>query len=73
MIFKYIFLFFLSFLSLKGHEQVQCKFYNELGSILVKDFRSMMQLDDISVKDDDGDFPSYSHQKIGKIFVKFFK
>ncbi|XP_015245822.1 PREDICTED: uncharacterized protein LOC107094608 isoform X1 [Cyprinodon variegatus] len=50
--------------NLKGHEQVQCKFYNELGSILVKDFRSMMQLDDISVKDDDGDFPSYSHQKI---------
>uniref|UniRef100_A0A3B5MFW6 Myb-like domain-containing protein n=1 Tax=Xiphophorus couchianus TaxID=32473 RepID=A0A3B5MFW6_9TELE len=39
--------------NLKGHEQVQCKFYNELGRILVKDFQSVMQLDDMSMKDDD--------------------
>ncbi|XP_008398981.1 uncharacterized protein LOC103459291 [Poecilia reticulata] len=50
--------------NLKGQEQVQCKFYNELGRILVKDFQSVMQLDDMSMKDDDGDFPSFSHHNI---------
>ncbi|XP_036004846.1 uncharacterized protein zgc:113263 isoform X1 [Fundulus heteroclitus] len=50
--------------NLKGHEQVQCKFYNELGRILVKDFQSVMHLEDMSMKDDDSDFPSYSHHSI---------
>lgn len=70
-IFKCAFLL-LIFSSLKGHEQVQCKFYNELGRILVKDFQSVMQLDDMSMKDDDGDFPSFSHHNIGKRFIIIF-
>ncbi|KAM6895684.1 uncharacterized protein FYW49_019554 [Xenentodon cancila] len=46
--------------NLKGLEQVRCKFYNELGRILVKNFQPVV--DEISGEAEDGDFPSYSHQ-----------
>lgn len=52
--------------SLKGQEQVVCKFYNELGRILVKDFPIVPQLEDIPAQVEDGDFPAYSHREIGK-------
>ncbi|XP_017270412.1 uncharacterized protein zgc:113263 [Kryptolebias marmoratus] len=48
--------------NLKGQEQVRCKFYNELGRILVKDFESLMQLDEMSLEAED--FPPYSHQEM---------
>ncbi|XP_008281157.1 uncharacterized protein LOC103358113 [Stegastes partitus] len=50
--------------NLKGHEQVECKFYNELGRILVKDFPLVPQLNELQAEADDGDFPAYSHQDI---------
>ncbi|XP_059181672.1 uncharacterized protein zgc:113263 isoform X2 [Centropristis striata] len=50
--------------NMKGQEQVQCKFYNELGTILVKDFSSMQQLEEIPGEPEDSDFPSFSHQDI---------
>ena len=56
--------------SLKGHEQVKCKFYNELGRILVKDFASVLQLDEVSEEAEDRGFSSYSHRDTGK--VSFF-
>lgn len=49
--------------SLRGHEQVRCKFYNELGRILVKDFESLMQLDEMSLEAEE--FPPY--QEMGKV------
>lgn len=53
---------------MKGQEQVQCKFYDELARILVKDLPSVLQLDEIPGKpEDDDDFPAYSHQDIGKL------
>ncbi|XP_026216895.1 TIN2_N and Myb_DNA-bind_4 domain-containing protein isoform X2 [Anabas testudineus] len=50
--------------NLKGQEQVVCKFYNELGRILVKDFPIVPQLEDIPAQVEDGDFPAYSHREI---------
>lgn len=52
--------------SLKGQEQVVCKFYNELGRILVKDFPSVPQLEEIPGQVEDGDFSAHSHHEIGK-------
>ncbi|XP_078137669.1 uncharacterized protein LOC144537707 isoform X1 [Sander vitreus] len=49
--------------NLKGQEQVECKFYHELGSILVKDFLSAPQLEEIPGEPEDND-PSVSHQTI---------
>lgn len=53
--------------SMKGQEQVECKFYNELGRILVKDFPSLPQSDETPGEPEDSDFPSFSHQDIGKL------
>lgn len=53
--------------SIKGQEQVQCKFYNELGRILVRDFIPVSQLDDLPGEPEDNDFPSVFHQDIGKL------
>lgn len=53
--------------SIKGEEQVKCKFYNELGRILVKDFTPVPQLDELAGEPEDNDFPSFSHQDIGKL------
>ncbi|XP_042367628.1 uncharacterized protein zgc:113263 isoform X2 [Plectropomus leopardus] len=50
--------------NMKGLEQVECKFYNELGRILVKDFQSVPQLEEITGEPEDNDFPSFSHQDI---------
>ncbi|XP_024145601.1 uncharacterized protein zgc:113263 isoform X1 [Oryzias melastigma] len=53
--------------NLKGQEQVKCKFYNELGRILVKDFASMMQLDEVSGDSENNGFPSFSHQDVESV------
>lgn len=54
--------------SIKGQEQVQCKFYNELGRILVKGFTPVLQMDELlGEPEDEDDFPSFSHQDIGKL------
>ncbi|XP_037551945.1 uncharacterized protein zgc:113263 [Nematolebias whitei] len=47
--------------NLKGQEQVRCKFYNELGRILVKDFESLMQLDEMSLEAEE--FPPYQEME----------
>ncbi|KAF3705093.1 Zinc finger and SCAN domain-containing protein 29 Zinc finger protein 690 [Channa argus] len=49
--------------NLKGQEQVVCKFYNELGRILVKDFPSNPQIDEILGMAGDKNFPAYSHHE----------
>ncbi|XP_037317790.2 uncharacterized protein zgc:113263 isoform X1 [Pungitius pungitius] len=49
---------------LRGREQVECKFYNELGSLLVKDFASVPQLEEIPGEPEDNDSPPFSHQDI---------
>lgn len=51
--------------SLKELEQVYCKFYNELGRILVKDFVPVQQADEVSGEPED-DFPSFVPQDMGK-------
>uniref|UniRef100_A0A8D2ZDG9 Myb-like domain-containing protein n=1 Tax=Scophthalmus maximus TaxID=52904 RepID=A0A8D2ZDG9_SCOMX len=38
--------------------QVECKFYNELGRILVKDFPSVPQMNEIPAEPEDNDFSS---------------
>ncbi|XP_056223663.1 uncharacterized protein zgc:113263 isoform X1 [Seriola aureovittata] len=53
--------------NLKGQGQVECKFYNELGRILVKDFASVPQLDEILGEPEDGDIPTLSHQDIESV------
>lgn len=53
--------------SLKGQEQVQCKFYNELGRILVKDFPSVPQLEEIPGEPEERNFPAYTHPDMGKL------
>lgn len=45
---------------------MQCKFYNELGRILVRDF-TPVQLDELQGEPDDNDFHSTSRQDIGKL------
>ncbi|XP_061570539.1 uncharacterized protein zgc:113263 isoform X2 [Cololabis saira] len=49
--------------NLKGLEQVRCKFYNELGRILVKNFQPVV--DEVAGEAEDSDFPSYSNQDMG--------
>ncbi|KAM9846054.1 uncharacterized protein ACBR49_011020 [Aulostomus maculatus] len=46
----------------KGLEQVQCKFYNELAAILVKNSPMVPQLNEIPGEPEDDDFPSYPYQ-----------
>ncbi|CAG5927595.1 unnamed protein product [Menidia menidia] len=48
--------------NLKGLEQVKCKFYNELGRILVKDFASVLQMEEMSEEAEDLAFPAFSNQ-----------
>ncbi|XP_029318417.1 uncharacterized protein LOC115028663 [Cottoperca gobio] len=50
--------------NMKGQEQVECKFYNELGRILVKDFPSVPQPEEIPGEPEDGDIPSFSQQDL---------
>uniref|UniRef100_A0A1A8H6R9 Myb-like domain-containing protein n=1 Tax=Nothobranchius korthausae TaxID=1143690 RepID=A0A1A8H6R9_9TELE len=50
--------------NLKGHEQVKCKFYNELGRILVKGFESLIQMEEMSAKGEESDFLPPSHQEM---------
>uniref|UniRef100_A0A1A7X1R3 Myb-like domain-containing protein n=1 Tax=Iconisemion striatum TaxID=60296 RepID=A0A1A7X1R3_9TELE len=50
--------------NLKGQEQVKCKFYNELGRILVKDFESLIQMEEMSAKGEESDFPPHGHQEM---------
>ncbi|XP_026183030.1 uncharacterized protein LOC113142286 isoform X2 [Mastacembelus armatus] len=49
--------------NMKGQEQVECKFYNELGRILVKDFPAVLQLDEIPGQAEDHNFSAYSHHE----------
>lgn len=51
--------------SLKELEQVYCKFYNELGRVLVKDFVPVQQADELSAEPED-DIPSFVPQDMGK-------
>lgn len=51
--------------SLKELEQVYCKFYNELGRVLVKDFVPAQQADDLS-GDPEEDVPSFVPPDMGK-------
>lgn len=51
--------------SLKELEQVHCKFYNELGRILVKDFVPVHQTDEVSGEPEE-DFSSFAPQDVGK-------
>ncbi|XP_039998724.1 uncharacterized protein zgc:113263 isoform X3 [Xiphias gladius] len=53
--------------NLKGQGQVECKFYNELGRILVKDFPSVPQLDEVPGEPEDNNFPAYSHHEIESV------
>lgn len=55
---------------MKGLENVQCKFYNELGRILVRDF-TPLQLDELQGEPEDNDFHSTSRQDIGKLEYSF--
>ncbi|XP_054480641.1 uncharacterized protein zgc:113263 [Anoplopoma fimbria] len=48
--------------NMKGQEHVECKFYNELGSILVKDFPSVPQPEEMPGEPEDNDSPPFSHQ-----------
>ncbi|XP_018542489.1 uncharacterized protein zgc:113263 isoform X2 [Lates calcarifer] len=50
--------------NLKGQVQVECKFYNELGRILVKDFPSVPQLDEMPGEPEDDEFSAYPHHEI---------
>lgn len=51
--------------SLKELEQVHCKFYNELGRILVKDFVPVQQAEEPSGELEE-DFSSFTPQDVGK-------
>ncbi|XP_041636198.1 uncharacterized protein zgc:113263 isoform X2 [Cheilinus undulatus] len=47
--------------NISGQEPVLCKFYNELGSVLVKDFQSVLQMEEMpSEEPEDNDTPSFS-------------
>ncbi|XP_061663913.1 uncharacterized protein zgc:113263 [Syngnathoides biaculeatus] len=50
--------------NMKGLEQVQCKFYNELARFLLKEHRSTPQLNETSTETDDYDSPSCSGQDV---------
>ncbi|XP_077356983.1 uncharacterized protein LOC144004011 isoform X2 [Festucalex cinctus] len=50
--------------NMKGLEQVQCKFYNELARFLLKEHRSTPQLNETSAETDDNDSPSCSIQDV---------
>ncbi|XP_034434543.1 uncharacterized protein zgc:113263 isoform X1 [Hippoglossus hippoglossus] len=49
--------------NLKGQGHVECKFYNELGRILVKDFAPAAQMDEIPGELEDNDFSAYPHHE----------
>ncbi|XP_047191851.1 uncharacterized protein zgc:113263 isoform X3 [Scophthalmus maximus] len=49
--------------NLKTQGQVECKFYNELGRILVKDFPSVPQMNEIPAEPEDNDFSAFSHHE----------
>ncbi|XP_077400846.1 uncharacterized protein LOC144035201 isoform X2 [Vanacampus margaritifer] len=48
----------------KGLEQVQCKYYKELASFLLKEHRATPQLNETSAETDDNDSPSCSIQDV---------
>lgn len=58
-------LLFVLLSSLKELEQVHCKFYNELGRVLVKDFVPVQQADDLCGEADE-DAPSSVPQDMGE-------
>lgn len=51
--------------SLKELEQVHCKFYNELGRILVKDFVPVQLAEELSGELEE-DFSTFAPQDVGK-------
>lgn len=53
-----------SFCSLREQEQNECKFYNELGQFLVKDFTPVPQMNKMTEEYDD-DFSAFSQQDTG--------
>lgn len=57
--------YFSLFLSLKELEQVYCKFYNELGRVLVKDFVPVQQAEEPSAEPED-DSSSSAPQETGR-------
>lgn len=63
-----VFFFFVcllfSFCSLREQEQNECKFYNELGQFLVKDFTPVPQMNKMTEEYDD-DFSAFSQQDTG--------
>lgn len=62
-----LFVFFcllFSFCSLREQEQNECKFYNELGQFLVKDFTPVPQMNKMTEEYDD-DFSAFSQQDTG--------
>ncbi|XP_028256520.1 uncharacterized protein LOC114432607 isoform X2 [Parambassis ranga] len=48
----------------QNKDQVECKFYNEMGRILVKNFTSVPQVEELPGEPEDNDFPDYSHKDI---------
>lgn len=52
--------------SLRGEEQVHCKFYNELGRVLVNDFKPVPQLDEAPGQAEERDFNSSSRRDTGR-------
>jgi len=52
---------------MKGQEQVECKFYHELGSLLVKDFPPVPKLEEIPEEPEDNDSLFFSSQDLGKL------
>ncbi|XP_028306642.1 uncharacterized protein LOC114465680 [Gouania willdenowi] len=46
--------------NLRGEERVECKFYNQLGRILVKDFPSVPEVNEVNQEPED----VYSHQDL---------
>lgn len=55
---------------MKGQEQVECKFYNELAKILVKDLPTASYVEAVPGESTEEDFPAYSHQEVGKLKPK---
>nr|XP_043878147.1 uncharacterized protein zgc:113263 isoform X2 [Solea senegalensis] len=53
--------------NLKGQGHVECKFYNELGRILVKDFSPAPQFHDILGEQEDFDLPAFSQQETASV------
>lgn len=51
--------------SLRGEEQVYCKFYNELGRVLVNEFQPVLHLDEAAGGAEERDFNSSSQRDTG--------